>query len=164
MAQTKSVLKTMASIDWGSTIRWHIEFPADELPAPFQKFIPAQTITFGHASVTDLDVQNGNTSYKLPFSAEAQTAEVVFLDNDEDVVLQYMEDWATYLTEGGTATIDEAQRQMLYAKAKNTGVETVFYLCDVYPTGVITSEMGETAGVRKVTVTFNIVSRSKVKL
>lgn len=153
-------LKQLASIDWGNTIDWHFEFDhQNALPTPFDKFVPAQRVTMSHANVAEHHVPYGNATAAIPLGSEPEQMTVVFVDDDRDTVLLYFEAWMEGLTEGGTATLTEAKRAISYYKTNRQGEANKKYAVEVYPTGELQSEVGETAEARIVTVTFNIVSR-----
>jgi len=152
------VFQSMTTVEWGSTTNWEVSFPSDPMAAPFREYIPAQTINTPHGSVTEQEISFGNKTAQIPLGTSAEQISVTFLDNDEDVVLNYFSEWMAYLTDGGTATETEAARLMVYTRANNSLTSSNDYAVRVYPMGELTSEMGETAGVRQVSVTFRVVS------
>lgn len=153
-------LKQIASVDWGNTIQWHFEFEQKYAPsAPFDKFVPAQTIEMPHGSVVDHTIEIGNHSANIPLGSEAEQMTVTFVDDVNDTMLRYFEQWMYDLTHDGTATLLEAIRSALYYKTDRQGDFNHSYAIEFYPTGELSSTMGETSDSRIVSVTFNVVSK-----
>ena len=83
----------LRSIEWGKKYLWDVSFSNNNLPEPFNKFIPAVDIEEDRAILESHTVEAYLSSYKIPQKSGVKGLKITFHDDINNTILNWLSDW-----------------------------------------------------------------------
>ena len=155
----------LRSIEWARSYKWEVEFlttsysdlPAP--PAPFNEFFPASDVDFGSKSINTSAIESPIKPAEIPFGTDVHHMSITFYDNDDYVLMGWLEDWMKAVNGGGkyVLSLTEASLQVNLRLLNSKDMITKEYALYVFPMGEVKYAGTSESGVAQFTGEFVIV-------
>jgi len=159
-------IEQLRAIEWGSSHLWDVKFPTigryKGAPSPFDEWFPATEVKENRATLQSFDFQGILSTYKVPQISTLFDIELVFLDDVDETLIDWIEEWINVeILHNGRyiATIAEAVKPLMIAKLdrQREVIKTDLYL--VYPEIALYFQGDSQAGNHQYSVPFIVAGK-----
>lgn len=182
-------ISRLRQVDWGKRYLWMVDFEDlendDKIPAWFQGFFPASSLTLALAGVEHDSFRIGQTELSLPVRAgNTPSISLTFYDDEQKTLYRWFQEWikVDILNNGRCISgLRDSHLQMqqngevlanavpvrpvrVMRLAYLDSYKRITYLksFSVVPTGTIDDELSQASEASEYTINFNIVGDSEI--
>lgn len=148
-------------INWAKTNKWDIRILESDVPAPFNEFFPAISVTEPVFSLEDHSFSIGNASLDVIEGFKQPTLKIDFLDDHNSVLEKYFEKWVNQQNLGSfkyVLPIEECLKNIQVYKYNDYGKKVSSIMYRVCPFGELNSESTSEGNFKTFSVEFIIGS------
>ncbi|AYJ73905.1 hypothetical protein phiLo_53 [Thermus phage phiLo] len=156
-----------ANVKWGLSNRWAVELfdPKFNVPAPFDKFFPAESVDEKISNVNDGQLTIGHHQFRYPQDRISKELSITFLDDDKYTLMEIFRAWMDEVIppkDGVLNLLSESIRQVnVYRYGWDRKVKNARAYW-VYPSGMITYSGNQSAEFIRFSVELAVVKEQVI--
>jgi len=151
-----------ANVRWGLSNRWAVELddPKFSVPAPFDKFFPAETVDEKISNVNDGQITIGHHQFRYPQDRISKELSITFLDDDKYTLMEIFRAWMDEIvppSKGALGLLSDSIRRInVYRFGWDRSIKNARAYW-VYPSGMITYSGNQSSEFIRFSVELAVV-------